>query len=105
MVFSTIAKDITIRKAGLNYGIPRITFQSCIKGHLSYQKGVQNIQKIVSIQEKVLIEWILVQEALGINPIYRQIQEIGETLFEVKGNKPIFGKQWIYNFLFKNFEI
>ncbi|KAF7920907.1 hypothetical protein EAE99_007759 [Botrytis elliptica] len=84
MALSTIAKGITIRKAGLNYRIPRTTLQYCIKGYLSHQK---------------------VQKALSTSPTHRQIREIGETLLKVKGNEPTLGKRWIHNFLLRNPEI
>lgn len=47
---------MAICKVGLEYGVFYIIFQNCIKGYFSYQKGTENIQKIVPNQKKVLIE-------------------------------------------------
>lgn len=76
----------SIQQSALDYRIPRATLQNHINDHLSHQKGTQSIQKIAPIQEKQLADWILVQESLSTNPIYRQIREIGERFFNIRGS-------------------
>ncbi|ESZ91407.1 transposase [Sclerotinia borealis F-4128] len=102
---NAIVNGVSIRKAALDYGIPRTTLYNRIKGRVSHQKSHQSMQKIAPIQEKRLVEWILVQESLGTSPTYQQIREIGERLFDIKELDSTLGKRWVRNFLERNPEI
>ncbi|ESZ95390.1 transposase [Sclerotinia borealis F-4128] len=105
VALNAIVNGVLMRKAALEYGIPYIIFQSCINGCVSYQKGSEMMQKIASIQERRLVEWILVQESLGISSIHWQIREIVERFLDIKELDSILGKRWVYNFLERNPEI
>lgn len=95
----------SVRKAALDFGIPRATLGNRINGHLSHKKGFKHMQKIAPIQEKQLADWILVQESLGTSPTHRQIREIGESLLDIRGSDSSLGKRWVQNFLSRNPEI
>lgn len=105
MALGAIVNGQSIRKAALDYGIPRATLQDRINGGLSHRLSTQNQQKIAPIQEKQLASWILIQEALGVSPTHRQIREIGEILLIQRGEDPTLGKRWIRNFIRRNPEI
>ncbi|KAF7912091.1 uncharacterized protein EAF01_001112 [Botrytis porri] len=105
MALRAIVNDQSIRKAALDYGIPRATLQDRINGGLSHRLSTQNQQKIAPIQEKQLASWILIQEALGVSPTHRQIREIGEILLIQREEDPTLGKRWIRNFIRRNPEI
>ncbi|KAF7905173.1 uncharacterized protein EAF01_005694 [Botrytis porri] len=93
-----ITNGASIRRASLDYGVPRITLHDRIYGGVSHQKGAQILQKLSPIQENRLAEWILVQEALGTSPTHRQIREMAEHLLIVRGEDPSLGKKWIHSF-------
>ncbi|KAF7909664.1 uncharacterized protein EAF01_003382 [Botrytis porri] len=75
-----ITNGASIRRASLDYGVPRTTLHDRIYGGVSHQNGAQILQKLSPIQENRLAEWILVQEALGTSPTHRQIREMAEHL-------------------------
>ncbi|ESZ92697.1 transposase [Sclerotinia borealis F-4128] len=83
---NAIVNGVSMRKAALDYGIPRTTLYNRINGRVSHQKSHQTMQKIAPIQEKRLVEWILVQKSLGTSPTHRQIREIGERLLDIKNS-------------------
>ncbi|KAF7889298.1 uncharacterized protein EAF01_010031 [Botrytis porri] len=93
-----ITNGASIRRASLDYGVPRTTLHDRIYGGVSHQKGAQILQKLSPIQENRLAEWILVQEALGTSPTHRQIREMAEHLLIVRGEDPSLGKKWIHSF-------
>jgi hypothetical protein len=61
----SVATGVSMRKATVDYRIPRSTLQDRMKCHTSHHKGAIGLQNLVPIQEKQLREFVLVQESLG----------------------------------------
>ena len=59
-----------MRKASLEWGPPKSTLIDQINGHVSRSEAAAPLQKLALVQEQRLIDWILVQESLGLSPIY-----------------------------------
>ena len=70
-----IANNVSIRRASLDWGVPRATLQNRLYGHESHQEAAIPLQKLSPVQEKCLTDWVLVQESLGLGPIYTQIKD------------------------------
>jgi 4-hydroxybenzoate polyprenyltransferase len=97
-----ISQGDSIRKASLEWGIPRSTLQSRIYGHQTRQTGAEALQKLAPVQEKRLTDWILVQESLGLSPTHSQIKDFAQRLLTVRGDTTTLGKRWIRSFLKRN---
>ncbi|KAF7912529.1 uncharacterized protein EAF01_001550 [Botrytis porri] len=52
-----ITNGASIRRASLDYGVPRTTLHDRIYGGVSHQNGAQILQKLSPIQENRLAEW------------------------------------------------
>ncbi|RKF60290.1 hypothetical protein OnM2_052073, partial [Erysiphe neolycopersici] len=58
-----VANGKSLRKASLEWGIPRSTLQR--RNTQSRQEGASHLQKLLTVVENRLTNWILNQEALG----------------------------------------
>jgi len=65
-----VAKGRSVRKACLDWGVPRGTLQDRIKGRVSLKEAHEPFQRLSPVQEQRLTDWILVQEALGRSPTH-----------------------------------
>ena len=71
---NAVANGMSQRKAGLEFGVPRATLQHRVNGHISRQEAHIPQQRLSMVQEQRLVEWVLIQESLGLAPTYRQIR-------------------------------
>ena len=55
-----IANGMSIRKAHLEWGIPRSTLQGRIYGRVSSQEAKAPSQRLSPVQEQRLTDWVLV---------------------------------------------
>lgn len=97
-----IVNGASIRKASLDYGVPRSTLHNRIHGGISHQESAQSQQKIAPIQEELLANWILVQESLGTSITHQQIRDIANHLLIIRGEDSLVGKRWIKSFFKRN---
>ncbi|KAJ8063551.1 hypothetical protein OCU04_007423 [Sclerotinia nivalis] len=97
--FKAIANGQSIRKASLDYGIPRATLQDRINGHISHRNASEPQQKLARIQEEHLTKWVLLQESLGLSPTHTQIRDFAQRLPPLRGGDSTLGKRWMRNFL------
>jgi hypothetical protein len=70
-----ITNRVSMRRASLDYRVPRSILQDRINSHTSYQETAIPFQKLAPVQEKRLTDWVLVQENLGLSPAYSQIKD------------------------------
>jgi hypothetical protein len=82
---NAITNGMSQRKAELEYGVPRATLQNRMKGHISRQEAHVPQQRLSTVQEQRLAEWVLVQESLGLAPTHGQIRAFaGRILLDAK---------------------
>ncbi|KAF4630035.1 hypothetical protein G7Y89_g8107 [Cudoniella acicularis] len=75
-----IANGVSIRKASLDYGVPRTILQSRLYGHESHREAAAPLQRLTPTQEKRLTDW--------------RILAVRDTT--------TLGKRWIRGFLKRN---
>ena len=54
------------------------------------------------VQEQRLTDWVLVQEALGLNPTHTQIRVFAGRILAAKGDIIPLGKRWMAGFMRRN---
>jgi len=99
---NAIANGMSQKKAGLEYGVPRSTIQNRINGHISRQEAHIPQQRLSTVQEERLAEWILIQESLGLAPTHGQIRAFAGRILVARGDAAPLGKRWIAGFLRRN---
>jgi Tc5 transposase DNA-binding domain/helix-turn-helix, Psq domain len=97
-----IKNRVSVRQAGIKWGIPRSTLQDRTYGHLSHSEAAQPSQKLSQVQEERLTNWILVQESIGLSPTYAQIRAFASRILIARHNVIPLGKRWMANFLRRN---
>jgi hypothetical protein len=76
----------SIRRAALDWGIPRTTLQNWLYGHEPRRQVYASAQRLSPEQEKHLSSWVLTQEALGTSPIHTQIKQFAQRMLATKGD-------------------
>ena len=88
-----IANGVKVRKASLEWGVPRSTIQDRMKNHTSHQESAQHLQRLPQVLEDRLTEWVLTQEALGLGVTHAQIKIFGTRLCALQGDPTPLGKR------------
>jgi 4-hydroxybenzoate polyprenyltransferase len=94
-----VASGLSIRKASLEWGVPRSTLQTRLHGVEPIRKTTAIQQRLSPTQEEHLATWIITQEALGVPPTHAQIKVFAERILRVSGDEGPLGKHWIQAFL------
>ena len=102
LALKQVANGVSERQASVNTGVPRTTIQSRKYGHTSHQTAAEPLQKLSSVQEKRLTEWILTQESLGLGPTHLQIRQFAERILAIREDSKPLGKRWFQGFLRRN---
>ena len=92
----------SVRKACLDWGVPRGTIQDRIKGSVSRKEASEPFQRLSPVQEQRLTDWVLVQEALGRSPTYIQIRALAGRILATRKDTIPLGKRWIADFIQRN---
>jgi len=100
-----VAGGQSLRKAALEWGIPRSTLRNRVHGHESRQEGAQDLQRLSPVQEEHLASWVLNQEALGLPLTHAQIREFASRILAIRGDTKLLGKSWLRGFLRRHREI
>ena len=97
-----IANHKSVRKAGLEWGIPRSTLQVRLKHNINHREAAEHLQRLPIVLENRLTKWVLTQEALGHSITHSQLKVFGERLCKLQGDHRPLGKRWIRRFLLRN---
>jgi 4-hydroxybenzoate polyprenyltransferase len=97
-----VTKGKSVRKAWLDWGVPRSTLQNRIYGHVSQKEAQAPNQRLSQVQEQRLTDWVLVQEALGQSPTHTQIKAFAGRILAVRKDAKPLGKRWMTGFLKRN---
>ena len=88
-----VAKGKSVRKACLDWGVPRATLQDRINGRISRKEAHEPSQRLSSVQEQRLTDWVLVQEALGRSPTHTQIRAFAGRILAARKDAIPLGKR------------
>jgi hypothetical protein len=94
-----VAAGQSLRRAALDWGIPKTTLRNRLMGSESHQAAAEDQQRLSPVQEKRLVDWVLVQEALGLPPSHAQIKDFVGRILATKGDTKPLGKHWMQAFL------
>ncbi len=97
-----VAKGRSVRKAGLDWGVPRGTLQDRIHGRVSRKEASEPSQRLSPVQEQRLTDWVLVQEALGRSPTHAQIRALAGRILAARRDALPLGKRWMAGFIRRN---
>ena len=97
-----IANSKSKRKASLKWGIPRSTLRDRKTATLSHHEAASHLQRLPTVIENRLTNWVLTQEALGRGVTHAQIRVFGQRLLALQGDHLPLGKHWMTRFLARN---
>jgi len=98
----SIANGQSIRRASLEWGVPRVTLQRRVLGIQPKESAHQQYQKLSPDQENHLSSWIRIQATLGHPPTHQQVRDIADRILLQRGCSQGVGKNWIQAFLKRN---
>jgi hypothetical protein len=99
---NAVANGMSQKKAGLEFGVPRSTLQNRMNGTLSRQEAHEPQQRLSTVQEDRLTQWILTQESLGHGPTHAQIRAFAGRVLYARGDANPLGRRWMNGFLRRN---
>ena len=92
----------SVRKAALDWGIPRATLRYRINGTQPRSTAFSRLQRLSHVQENHLTQWILTQAAVGLPPTHSQVRSFVCRILATKGDLSPLGKRWLKGFLRRN---
>ena len=69
-----VENGMTASEASKTWGVPRSTIRSRLKGSEPHDIAAAHLQKLSPEQEAKLVDWVQLQEALGLAPTHSQIR-------------------------------
>ena len=87
-----VANSKSLRKASLEWGVPRSTLQDRNTITQSRQDGASHLQRLPTVVENRLTNWILNQEALGYRVTHAQIRTFSKRLLALQGDHKLLRK-------------
>ena len=87
-----VANGQSVRKAAIDWAVPRSTLQARINGRDTHRVAAQSQMRLSLVQEEHLVGWILTQETVGIPLSHVQIYEIASQVLATKGDTNPLGK-------------
>lgn len=97
-----IESGISQRVAAQRWKIPRSTLRHRCKGGLNIHEASESRQRLSKEQENHIVEWILIQDALGLPPTHQEVKELAERVVRAGGDNTPLGRGWIEGFLRRN---
>ena len=96
---SDVANGVSVKKAALEWGIPRSTLRDRLNGAQTHQEAAASYQRLPPGQEASLAKWVLAQADLGLAPTHRQVREFASRILAVNKDPKPLGKHWLDGFL------
>jgi hypothetical protein len=81
-----VANWKSVRKACLDWAVPRATLQDRINSRVSRSEANEPSQRLSPVQEQRLTDWVLVQEALGGSPTHSQIRAFAGRILAARSD-------------------
>ena len=92
----------SLRRASTTHGVPRTTLVRRLEGKLPRKQAQVHHQRLSPWQEENLVDWILVQGALGLPPTHAQIRQFVTRILAHNGDTQPLGKRWMEGFFARN---
>ena len=92
----------SLRRASTTHGVPRTTLVRRLEGKLPSKQAQVHHQRLSPWQEENLVDWILVQGALGLPPTHAQIRQFVTRILAHNGDTQPLGKRWMEGFFARN---
>ena len=89
-----LANGSALRTTANKYGVPRSTLRDRQSGAQTTRQGHSNQQRLTSIQEHQLEQWIIRQEALGYALTHAQVRAIATGVLRASGDQQSLGRKW-----------
>jgi len=86
----------------LEWGVLRGTLQERINGRVSRKEASKPSQRLSTVQEQRLTDWVLVQEALGRSSTHAQIRGLAGRILVARRDTLPLGKRWMAGFIRRN---
>lgn len=100
-----VANGKSINAAADKHGIPRSTLQAKVGGRSSVKEAHESQQKLSSVQERHLKNWVLIQADLGIPVTHQQVRDFAGKVAMRNGYEDGVGKNWLDGFLSRHPDI
>ena len=97
-----ITQGQSIKKAALEWGVPRLTLQNRMRGTQSRDVAFSDQQRLSPTDENHLANWVRVQADLGLPPTHQQLKDFAKRILEVHGDVEPLGKNWVQSFIKRN---
>lgn len=97
-----VADGKSLRQAALEWGVPRSTLQGRLHNPTTHQQAASHLQRLPTMIEDRLTDWILTQETLGYSVTHAQVRTFGERLCALQGDNLPLGKRWVNRFFKRN---
>ena len=97
-----ITQGQSIKKAALEWGVPRSTLQNRMRGTQSRDVAFSDQQRLSPTDENHLANWVRVQADLGLPPTHQQLKDFAKRILEVHGDVEPLGKNWVQSFIKRN---
>ena len=75
------------------YGIPRTTLSSRLKGSTNARAGHEQQQRLTTLQEEFLADWILDEDRCGYPPSHAPAREMAARILRMNGDVNPLGKK------------
>lgn len=75
-----VANGKSLRKAAIEWGVPRSTLYDRNTTTLPHQEAASHLQRLPTVVENRLTNWVLTQESLGRGVTHTQIRVFGQRL-------------------------
>ena len=98
----SIANGQSLRKAALEWGVPRSTLQCRLQGTQPWESAFSQRQRLSPSQESHLVEWVRIQAALGLPPTHQQVRDFADRIVRLRGDIQGVRKSWFQTFLKRN---
>ena len=92
----------SLRRASTTHGVPRRTLVRRLEGKLPKRQAQMHHQRLSPWQEENLVDWILIQGALGVPPTHAQICLFVSRILINNGDTQPLGKRWMQGFFARN---
>ena len=90
------------RAAAVAYSIPQSTLTTRLRGSKSKRLAHEKQQRMTSLQEEFLADWIIEEDTRGYPPSHARAREMASRVLRANGDTDSLGKKWISGFKQRN---
>ena len=87
------------RAAAAAWGIPRSSLRARLAGRLPHAIAHQNQQRLSSVQEDFLVNWILDEDSRAQPPSHARVREMATRILRLGNDHDPLGQRWLQSFM------